>query len=197
VRIFLEQHQHGGVAQRALADIAMQVELDPDRHVAADHLADMGEQVAFAVVVALGHHGAVHGEEHRVDRHGGPEVGNDLVAEGLVDLLHRLAGRHGEGAQALDDLPALGLAALAPHGERRAEHRHVLAIAPFAVEAGLLEELMAGRDGSEGVGLGAKAGGEDLFHCFILLILLSPARGRGGERGSHAFFGAPSPSLSP
>ena len=30
----------------------------------ADDLADMGEQVAFAVVVALGHHGAVHGQEH-------------------------------------------------------------------------------------------------------------------------------------
>ena len=104
----------------------------------------------------------------RVDRHGGLEVGHDLVAEGLVDLLHRLAGRLGEGAQALDHLPALGLGALAPDRERRAEHRHVLAVAGLAVEAGLLEELMAGRDGREGVGLGAETGGEDLLHPPIL-----------------------------
>ena len=103
-------------------------------------------------------------QEHRIDRHGGLEVGDDLVAERLVDLLHRLAGGHGEGAQALDHLPALGLAALAPDRERRAEHRQVLAVAALAKEAGLLEELMAGGDGREGVGLGAEARGEDLFH---------------------------------
>src|SRR5204862_3161112 len=68
-----------------------------------------------------------------------------------------------EGAQALDPLPALGLAALAPDGERRTEHRHLLAVAALAVEAGLLVELMAGRDGGKGIGLGAETGGEDLF----------------------------------
>ena len=40
------------------------------------------------------------------------EVGDDLVAERLVDLLHRPAGRHGEGAEAFDHLPALGVGAL-------------------------------------------------------------------------------------
>ena len=35
MRVFLEQHQGGGVAQGALADVAMQVELDADRHVRA------------------------------------------------------------------------------------------------------------------------------------------------------------------
>ena len=64
MRIFLEQHQRGGVAQGALADVAMKVELDADRHVRPDDLAHMGQQVAFAVVVALGHHGAVHRQQH-------------------------------------------------------------------------------------------------------------------------------------
>jgi hypothetical protein len=113
---------------------------------------------------SLRHHGAVHGQQHAVDRQGRLQVGDDLIPESFVDLLHRLAGRLGEGAQALDHLPALGLGTAAPHHERRAEHRHVLAVAAFAEEAGLLEKLMAGGDGGEGVGLGAEAGGEDLFH---------------------------------
>jgi hypothetical protein len=75
MRIFLEQHQRGGVAQGAFADVAMQVELDAHRHVGSDDLAHMGQQVAFAVVIALGHHGAVHGEQHAIDRHRRLEVG--------------------------------------------------------------------------------------------------------------------------
>ena len=164
VGIFLEQDKNSGVAKGAVADIAMEVELDPDRDVGADDLADMGQHVAFAVVIALGDHRAVHAQEYRIDRHGRLEVRHDLVAERLVDLLHRLAGRHGEGAEALDDLPALGFAALPPDRERCAEHRHVLAVAALAIEAGVLEELVAGGNGGEGVGFGAETGGEDLFH---------------------------------
>ncbi len=164
MRIFLEQHQRGRVAQGAFADVAMEIELGAHRNVRPDDPAHAGQKVAFAVVIALGHHGAVHRQQHAVDRHRGPEVGQDLVAEGFVDLLHRPAGGHGEGAQAFDHLPALGLGAAAPHRERRAEHRHVLAVAAFAVEAGLLEKLVAGGDGGEGVGLGAERGGKDLFH---------------------------------
>ena len=46
MRIFLEQHQSRGVAQRTLTDIAMQIELDADRHVRTDDLADMGQHVS-------------------------------------------------------------------------------------------------------------------------------------------------------
>ena len=144
----------------------MQIELDADRNAGADHLAHMGEHVAFAVVVAFRHHGAMHGEQHGVDRQRGLEIGHDLVAEGFVDLLHRLASRLGEGAQAFDHLPTLLLGATPPHRERRAEHRHFVAVARLAIEAGFLEELLSGGNGGEGVGLGAEAGGEDLdlFH---------------------------------
>ena len=164
VGILLEQNQRRGIAHRALADIAVQVELDTHRDVGADHLAHVGEQVAFAIVVALGDHRAVAGQEHGIDRHRCLEIGDDLVAETLIDLFHRLAGRHGEGAQALDDLPAFGLGALAPDGERRTEHRHILAVAGLAEQAGVLEELMTSGNGGECVGLGAQARGEDLFH---------------------------------
>ena len=75
MRVFLEQHQGGRRRAASVADVAMQVELDADRHVRTDDLADMGQEVAFAVVVALGHHGAVHGQEHAVDRQGGLQVG--------------------------------------------------------------------------------------------------------------------------
>ena len=44
----------------------------------------------------------------------------------------------------------------------------LVAVARLAIEAGLLEELVSSGDGSEGVGLGAERGSEDLFHGTIL-----------------------------
>ena len=120
--------------------------------------------LAFAVVEVLGHHRAVHGEQDAVDGQGRLEVRQDLVAKGLVDLLYGLAGRLGEGAEAFHHLPAFGLGAATPHCQRRAEHRHVLAVARLTIEAGFLKELVAGRDGGKGIGLGAEARREDLFH---------------------------------
>jgi hypothetical protein len=147
-----------------MADVAMEVEFDADWNHRTHDLAHMRQQVAFAVVVAFGHHGAVHGEEHAVDRQRRLEIGHDLVTEGLIDLLHCPAGGLGEGAEAFNHLPTLGLGPAAPDGERRAEHRHVRAVAALAEKAGLLEQTLAGRDRREGIGLSAEAGRKDLFH---------------------------------
>ena len=64
----------------------MQVELGADRHLRPDDGADAGEQVAFGVVVALGDHGAVQVDQHGIDRQRLPQVVQDLVAEGFVDV---------------------------------------------------------------------------------------------------------------
>lgn len=51
--------------------MAVGVVLDPDRHARADDLAHPADDVALAVVVAVGDHRAVQAEQDAVDRHGG------------------------------------------------------------------------------------------------------------------------------
>jgi hypothetical protein len=46
----------------------MRVELDADRHGRADDGADMFDDVAFAIVIAMRDHGAVQAEQHAIDR---------------------------------------------------------------------------------------------------------------------------------
>jgi len=73
--IFLEQHQRGRVAQGALADVAMEIELSATGTSGPTTLRHAGQKVAFAVVIALRHHGAVHGQQHAIDRHRRLEIG--------------------------------------------------------------------------------------------------------------------------
>ena len=53
-------------------------------------------------------------QQHRVDRQGGPQFGEDLVPEILVDLADRDPARLGADAQALDDCVPVRLAQFAP-----------------------------------------------------------------------------------
>ena len=70
-----EQNQRRGVAQGAGTDVAVEIELDADRHIRPDHPTDMGEHIAFAVVVAPGHHRAIAWrKQHGVDRHRCPKI---------------------------------------------------------------------------------------------------------------------------
>ncbi len=64
--------------------MAMRIELDADRHGGADDGADMFEDVAFAIVIAMRDHGTVQPEQHAVDRHCRLELGEDLVPHLLV-----------------------------------------------------------------------------------------------------------------
>jgi hypothetical protein len=163
--IFLEQHHRGDVLELLAADIGVEIELGADRDIGSDDAPNMGQEIPLGVVIAFRYHRAVQRQQHRIDRQRRLEVGDDLVAETLIHGLHRLAGRLGKGAEALDSLPALGLGQPPPDIERRAEHRHLVAVAALAEEAGFLEQLQAGGQRGEGVGLGPQRGGEDLFHC--------------------------------
>ena len=144
----------------------MQVELDADDGAGAGDGADMGEGVAFAVVVAVGDHGAVHAEEDDVDRgfgHGGFEVGGDLAAEVFVDVAQRGAGGFGAGADAFDDGVAVGFGEAAPFDEGDVAEHGGLEAATVAEIGAVHEGGAAGGDGGEGVGFGGEGGEED-FH---------------------------------
>ena len=64
----------------------MRVEFDADRHLRADDVAHAFDQVAFAVVVTVGHHGAMQAQHHGVDRHRGAQLPQHLVTQGFVGL---------------------------------------------------------------------------------------------------------------
>ena len=86
--------------QHQRRDVAVEVELATQHRVRADDLAQAGQQVALTVVVALRHHGAVHVDEHEVERQRGLGLREDSVAIVLVDAADRPPGRLGEGTKA-------------------------------------------------------------------------------------------------
>lgn len=158
--IFLVGYQRGGIVDHRLGGVAMQVQFGANYHLRPDQGADMGQQVAFAIVIAIGHHGAMQVQQHHVHRHRGPQPGHQFVSQGLIDLAHRGAGRLRRGRQALDHLMPLGFCQLAPFMQRAGEEMRQVA-GGIAPECPLGEGGFAGWQRREGVGLGGQAGDED------------------------------------
>ncbi len=164
VGVFLVGDDDIGGGAHELGEVAVEVELDADGGVGAGEFAHAGEGVAFAVLVAVGDHGAVHVEEDDVERQGGLDVGEDHVAQFLVDVAQRGAGGLGGGADAFDDFVSVGFGegtifdegGVAPGGG-------VLAGAGAVPVALAHEGVAAGGDGGEGVGFGGEGGDQD-FH---------------------------------
>ena len=59
----------------------MQVQLGGNGHAGAHDGPHPGQQVTLGIGVAVGDHGAVQVQQHRVDRHRPLQVGQDLVAQ--------------------------------------------------------------------------------------------------------------------
>ncbi len=77
--------------------MAVRIVLDPDDGLGSDERADPRQDVALAIIVALRHHCAVQGEDHAVDRQGGFQLCQDLVAHLLEGgTRDRAAGLGGE-----------------------------------------------------------------------------------------------------
>ncbi len=154
VRVFLVADQHVGAVEHQRAQVTVQVELGTDRDLRADDGADARQQIALAIVVAVGHHGAVHVDQHRIERQGGLHAVQDLVAEILVDLAHGRARRCCKGREALDHRPAALLGLLAPDMHRRGEVGGLVLGGVAVPDAVFLVAAQAGREGHELVGLG-------------------------------------------
>ena len=97
----------------------MGVEFDPDDRILPSDGAGLGEQVAFAIVVALGDHGAMQAEEHYVDRHRSAELTEDFVPQPLISFPGNQAGRLGPGGRPLDQGEPLLAGAFAGRDEGR------------------------------------------------------------------------------
>ena len=180
VGVFLVDHDDVGAPPHRLGEMAVQVELDADRRVRADDGADPLQGVALAIVVALGDHGTVHEQQHGIDRHRGPEVVEQGVAQLLVDDAQGDPARLREGREALDDLMLVRLGQRAPGLQTDiAEAGRRLA----AVATGIIgqEGRAAGGQRCEGVGLGGQSGDEDLQGRSVLVFGRPPVRRRPGS----------------
>ena len=139
-----------------------------------DDLPHPRQRIALAVVIALRDHGAVHEEEDDVDRHRRREVGEQRVAQLLVDMAQGDPGRLGEGGEAFGDAVAVPLAHGAPFDQRdiAEARRPAAAVVP---EILALEECRpAGGDRREGVGLGGERRDEDVHVCLLPVVYVSP-----------------------
>ena len=57
--VFLVGHQQGGVLEHRLRQVAMRIEQAADHRLGAGDAAAMADQIALAIVVAVGDHRAV------------------------------------------------------------------------------------------------------------------------------------------
>ena len=197
VREFLVEHDDVGARHALQRQMAVRIELDADHAFGADDRPRPLDDVAFDVVVAVRHHGAVQAEQQAVDRQRRLELAQDLVAHELVVGAVGRAGGAGGKAAALDQLEAF-LPRRAP-GRRTTAPCTCAARRPDARPAAgtpIPIVLEAGRQRREGVGLGRERGGEQA-HRLSLIGLLSPARGRGVGEGDCSSVEAPSPASPP
>ena len=66
VRIFLVADQQVGLLQHGRAQMVVRIKFGADHHIGTYDLAHARQDVAFAVVIAVGDHGAVQPEQHHV-----------------------------------------------------------------------------------------------------------------------------------
>ena len=166
VRILLERHDRRRRALHQRREMTVQIELQPDRDVRTHHRADVRREVALAVVVAFRGHRAVQQQLHRVDRHRRAQVGEDFVAQRLVDMPHRAARGLGDRAEALGDLMAVGLDQVAQEAHEGAGASGIAPARVAVEDPVLLEAAQPRRRRCEGVGLGGEVGDEELHGSF-------------------------------
>ena len=139
-----------GALDHGVGHLGVEIERDGDRHVGRD-LADAIQQLAFAVVVMLGDHGAVQGEQHGVAAllHLVDDGRRHLLIGGLGHQARRMSRcrhRHGELrtrlARHLDEAAERGVGAFGFLDGRRAGQC-----------AGAGKRLDGGRERREGIGL--------------------------------------------
>ena len=156
VRVLLVEHQEVARRQHLPGEMAVRVELGADHDGRADQGADAREQVALAVVVAVGDHRAMQRQQHDLDRECRPQLVEQPVAERLPGVARGRAGRRGEGGEALDHGEAIAGRPPARGDQRPGEEARLLGMAAGRKPEVLLETAEPGRDRREAVGLRAE-----------------------------------------
>lgn len=105
MRVFLEQHEHVGAVHHLMRQVGVQVEFATNGRIRAYDIAHAGQDVAFAIDVAVCHHRAMQAQQDHVDRHGALQIAEQFVAQRLVGGAGRdAAGRRGSD-HAFADVP--------------------------------------------------------------------------------------------
>lgn len=86
------------------AQVAMKVELGTDHGLGPHDRPHASDQVFLAVVIALGYHRSVQLEQHDIDRHRGPRVGQHLLPQPLIGRFDREAARFRPGHETEDEV---------------------------------------------------------------------------------------------
>ena len=106
MRILLVNHKEARLFQHRFSEMAMEVEFGANDDVRSGNLAHPRENVALAVVIAVGRHGAVKGKQSDVHRHSGLKISEELVSQFLIDGAHDGAAGLGIGAKPFGNLPS-------------------------------------------------------------------------------------------
>jgi len=162
VRVFLETDQEVGALYHRVRQVAVRIEFGADHGVRADDLPRAAQQVAFAVVVAVGDHRAMQAEERDIHLARAAQVVQQLIAQRLVGVAGGDAGRRRACGQAFDQRPVLARGALARGPQRTRKHLHAVRMLAGGEVAARPVGSQAGRNGGEGVRLGRQGPGKDL-----------------------------------
>ena len=160
--VFLEADQEGGLFHHQVGQKTMRVQKPADHRIGRGG-AQVGHQVALAIVIAVGDHRAVQSQQDDVGPARGPEVVDDLVAKAFVDRFHGQSGGLGMGRQGFNHVPAQTLGIVAPDMQRAGPvHRRVFG-GVSVMDRAIFKAEHPGGQRRKGIGFGAETGNEQ-FH---------------------------------
>ena len=156
MRIGAIGHQRIGHRHHPRRDIAVQVEADDERNLRADRSAHAPQQLAFAVIVMLGDHGAVQVEIDAVQRQRRGDALHQFPGDGLESLGRDMGGGARRAPERRHELPVPPTSGVDEAGSAdiHALHRREdrFAARQRRPAATLQERLHSGHAGREGVG---------------------------------------------
>ena len=102
-------HDDAGQRRHLVRDVGVQVQRDTDRQIGPNDCAQPAQQFALAVVAVLGYHGAVHAQQHRIERALSAQRRLEFSYDGVEGLARNFAGWRGVGRDRMHQFPAVAL----------------------------------------------------------------------------------------
>ena len=169
VGVLLVADQRRRLLDHPIRHVRVEIELRSHGNLGTNQLAHAGQDVALAVVAAVGHHGAVEHQQHAVHGQGCLQIREKLVAQLLVEGLRRRPRRLREGEEPLRHLPSALTPQLAQQRAGAPDRRRILLARIRAVnQHQVLPHVRPRRHRGEGVGLGGQHAQEHSLHRVFL-----------------------------
>ncbi len=159
--VFLVINNEICIFQHLLCQMIMRIEFQSDDTLAPQNDPGAGEQIPFAVVITIGDHRAMHGEEQNV-RLMGFNIFQDLIAILFIDGLNSHASGLRGGTKAFNHLPVTCFRTSPPFMQRCGKQIGRL-FRGGATEEGLFKGQTSCWDWRKGIGFRCNTGNQD-FH---------------------------------